>query len=51
MSSILNSNAETIYCINDDKTQNSFGNIKNNCNDICFKENKKINLEKKNMFI
>ena len=47
MSSILNSNAETIYCINDDKTQNSFGNIKNNCNDICFKENKKINLEKK----
>ena len=47
MSSNLNSNAETIYCINDDKTQNSFGNIKNNCNDICFKENKKINLEKK----
>ena len=47
MSSILNSNVETIYCINDDKTQNSFGNIKNNCNDICFKENKKIILEKK----
>ena len=47
MSNILNSNGETKYCINDDKTQNNFGNIKNNCNDICFKENKKINLEKK----
>ena len=47
MSNILNSNAQTIYCINDDKTQNNFGNIKNNCNDICFKENKKINLENK----
>ena len=50
MSSILNSNADTIYCINDDKTKNSFGgfgNIKSNCSDICFKENKKLNLEKR----
>lgn len=47
MSNILSSNDQTIFCINDDKTHNNVGNIKNNCSDICFKENKKIILEKK----
>ena len=46
MSTFLNSNTQTKYCINNDITKSNFGNIKNNCSDICFQENKKIILEK-----